>query len=175
MASAYLLPGSRGKIARPPMNSPLPLGFRVLALAPLSSNLLADTVETRDGSRFVGKVTSIDAGVVTIDTVPAGTITIKQTEVTAIATSVPSRSAWSPGPVFDGAVSTQNGVVQITGRPGTHTTIPKLRSPGRSADPDPAAGHWVTRPRWTSTARPGTRPLWAPTGFSAKRIAPRTS
>src|ERR1700677_5369697 len=127
------------------MNSSLALGFRALALALFASNLLlADTVETRDGSRFVGKVTSIDAGVVTLDTASAGTITIKQTEVTAIATSGPVSVRLESGTRFDGAVSTQNGVVQIAGQDGNlTTTIPKLAQSWPVGGPDPAAGHWV--------------------------------
>src|SRR5580700_8921642 len=97
------------------MHPPCALSLRVIALSLLAPNLLlADSVDTRDGSRFVGKIATIDAGVVTLDTVAAGEITIKQTEVTAISTDQPISIRLGTGTRVDGTVSTQNGVVQIS-------------------------------------------------------------
>src|SRR5580658_4112085 len=175
LAFAYLLPGIREKNARPPMNSSFAPGFRALALALLASNLLrADTVDTRDGSRFVGKVTSINAGVVTLDTVSAGTITIKQTEVTAIATSGPVSVRLASGSRFDGTVSTQNGVVQVAGQDGSlTTTIPKLVQSWPTGGPDPAAGHWAYEATVDINGTTGNKTaLETDGGFSAKHISP---
>lgn len=127
------------------------LSFRVFALSLFASKLLlADTVDTRDGSRFVGKVLTIDAGVVNLDTVAAGKISIMQTEVTAISTDQPISIRLETGTRFDGTVSTQNGAVQIVGPDGhITTTIPKVVQSWPVGGLDPAAG------------------------FSAKRISPQ--
>lgn len=49
----------------------------------------ADVVETKSGARIVGKVVAIDGGTVSVDTNFAGTIAVKQSEVTAITTDAP--------------------------------------------------------------------------------------
>ena len=157
------------------MKSPHASGLRALALALLASNLLsADTVDTKDGSRFVGKVTSINAGVVTLDTVSAGTITIKQTEVTAISTAEPVSVRLESGTRIDGTVSTQGGVVQVAGQDGQLTTkVPNLVQSWPVGGLDPAAGHWVYEATVDINGTTGNKSeLGTDGGFSAKRISP---
>jgi hypothetical protein len=157
------------------MNSSLALGSRALALALVASNLLlADTVETRDGNRFVGKVTSINAGVVTLDTVAAGTISIKQAEVISIETGAPVSVRLQSGTRFDGTVSTQNGVVQVSGQDGSlTTTIPKLEQSWPVGGSDPAASHWAYEATVDINGTSGNKTaLETEGGFSAKRISP---
>ena len=48
------------------------------AMFALTSALLADVVETKNGARLVGTVTKIDGSHVTLATEYAGTLTIKQ-------------------------------------------------------------------------------------------------
>src|SRR5665213_2466940 len=157
------------------MKFPLTSGLRTLVLALLASNLLpADTVDTKDGSRFVGKVTSINAGVVTLDTASAGTITIKQTEVTAISTAEPVSVRLESGTRIDGTVSTQGGVVQVAGQDGQLTTkLPNLVQSWPVGGLDPTAGHWVYEATVDIHGTTGDKKaLGTDGGFSAKRISP---
>jgi hypothetical protein len=63
--------------------------FTLLLAALAGTQLLADTVDIKNGARIVGKISKIDGGSVVVDTDFAGKITIKQSEVTAIATDAP--------------------------------------------------------------------------------------
>jgi putative salt-induced outer membrane protein YdiY len=150
--------------------------FRILALWLLASNLLlADTVDTKDGSRFVGKVLTIDAGVVSLDTKAAGTITIKQTEVVAISTDQPLSIRLDSGTRVDGTVSTQGVAVQIAGPDGhITTTIPKLVQSWPVGGRDPAAGHWDYEATVDISGTSGNKTqLGTAAGISAKRISPQ--
>jgi putative salt-induced outer membrane protein YdiY len=121
----------------------LALGLSVF----VSSWLRADVVETKDGSRIVGKITKVDAGSVYIDTRYAGSLTVKQAEVTGIATDRPSGVRLLGGDRIQGVLTIRNGAVQITGPNGT-TTIPVSRIaalwPKEGKDPKLAAldHHW---------------------------------
>src|SRR4051794_29490827 len=91
----------------------------VLAAAQLD----ADTVEIKNGARILGKITKIDAGSVVVSTDYAGTITIKQSEVTSIATDAPIAVRLASGTRFDGKVAAgSNGAIQIAGSDGTIST-----------------------------------------------------
>ena len=61
----------------------------VASAAFLTTQALADVVETKNGARIVGKVTKIDDGKVYVSTDYAGDLTIKQSEVTGIVTDAP--------------------------------------------------------------------------------------
>ena len=157
------------------MNAPFAPFFRAFAVALFASaSLLADTVDTKDGSRFVGKVTSINAGVVTLDTVSAGTITIKQTEVTAISTAEPVSVRLKSGTRIDGTVSTQDGQLQVAGQDGhLTTTVPNLVQSWPVGGLDPTAGHWVYEATVDINGTSGNKTqLGTDGGFSAKRISP---
>jgi hypothetical protein len=158
------------------MNAPRALFLRCLAPALLAPGLLlADTVETKDGSRFVGKVLSINAGVVTIDTASAGSISVNQSEVTAIETDKPLAVRLDSGARLDGTVSTSGGAVQIAGVDGQiTTTIPKVAQSWPVGSLDPASAHWAYEATVDINGTSGNKDqLGTDAGFSAKRISPQ--
>jgi len=160
----------------PAMNySRIPV-FRAVAIGIFAStSLLADTVDTRDGSRFVGKVLTIDAGVVNIDTLSAGKISIKQSEVTGISTDKPISVRLDTGTRIDGTILTQNGAVQIAGPDGhIATTIPKVLQSWPVGALDPVTGHWDYEAMVDINGTSGNKTqLGTDAGFSAKRISPQ--
>src|SRR6476619_897528 len=85
-----------------------------------SARLGADTVDVKGGARSVGKVTKTGGGSVVVSTDYAGTITIKQSEVTAITTDGPIAVRLANGTRVDGRVSGGgNGALQIVTSDGT--------------------------------------------------------
>jgi len=66
---------------------------------------LADTVQTRDGSRFTGKITQIDGASVVLNTGFAGDIKIKTGEVVSLSTDAPVNVRLADGTVATGAAS----------------------------------------------------------------------
>ena len=110
--------------------------------------LLADVVETKSGARITGKVAKIDAGSVVVDTDYAGSITIKQSEVTAINTEAPVAIRLASGTRFDGIVSSTDGAVRITNTDGTvNTTVDKVAASWAAGGKDPQLvaleRHWA--------------------------------
>lgn len=98
-------------------------GLVALTVAALgATQLSADVVETKDGSKIVGKVSKIDAGTVTVTTSYAGDIAIKQSEVTAISTDAPVAVRLTDGTRIEGRVSGSSGALQVAGVDGTITT-----------------------------------------------------
>src|SRR5215207_3290758 len=105
----------------------------------ITAQLSADTVEIKNGARIIGKITKIDAGSVVVSTTYAGTITIKQSEVTSIATDAPVAIRLASGTRFDGKVSAgQGGAIQIAGADGTvNTTVDKVAASWAAGATDP--------------------------------------
>jgi len=105
--------------------------------------LAADVVETTDGSRIVGKVTSIHGGVVTIKTEYAGELSVKQDLVTSITTVNPVAVKTKGGTRFVGIVApSPAGGLRITNPTGSMDTpvakIVESWAPGEE-DPDVVA------------------------------------
>lgn len=91
----------------------------LLLLTLAVSSVSADVVETKDGARIVGKVTQIDGSIVVIDTAFAGTVKIKQSEVTSITTDSASNIRLSSGTVLQGTLASPTaGALTITGPDG---------------------------------------------------------
>jgi hypothetical protein len=106
----------------------------------------ADTVETKNGSRIVGKIDKIDAGSVVVSTDYAGNITIKQAEVVSIVTDAPVAVRLVSGTRIDGRVSTgPGGALQVATADGTiTTTIPSVAASWAAGLIDPAVDrHWT--------------------------------
>jgi putative salt-induced outer membrane protein YdiY len=121
-------------------------GFRFTVLALCAGTLFADTVETSDGARFVGKITTIAAGVITVETTYAGKIQIKQSAVTSLSTDAPVAVRLASGTRFDGRVTGgANGAIQIAGADGTiSTTVEKVAATWTAGKVDPAVDrHWT--------------------------------
>jgi len=122
------------------MHLPKPSQVLLLVAAALLSavRLAADVVETKSGARLVGKIAKIDSGSVVIDTDYAGTITIKQSEVTAITTDAPVAVRLASGTRIDGRVSGAAGALQIAGADGTiSTTVEKVAATWAAGGKDP--------------------------------------
>jgi hypothetical protein len=117
----------------------------VLASLALAMPVLADTIEVKNGARIIGKITKIDAGSVVVSTDYAGTITIKQSEVSSIATDDPIAVRLASGTRFDGRVTTgPGGAIQIAGSDGTiTTTVDKVAASWAAGAVDPLVDrHW---------------------------------
>ena len=119
-----------------------------LALILCVTPSFADVVETKSGARIVGKVVGIDGGTVSVDTNFAGTIAVKQSEVTSITTDAPVAVRLASGTRIDGKVSTTNGSVQVAGADGTvTTTVDKVAASWAAGAKDPAVSaletHWA--------------------------------
>jgi hypothetical protein len=112
----------------------------------LAAPLLADTVDIKNGARIVGKITKIDAGSVVVDTDYAGTITIKQSQVTALSTDAPVAVRLASGTRFDGRMTAgAGGAIQIAGSDGTiSTTVDKVAASWAAGAVDPLVDrHWT--------------------------------
>src|SRR4051812_49166054 len=110
------------------------------------ARLAADTVETKNGARIIGKISKIDAGTVEVDTSFAGTVKIKQSEVTTISTDAPIAIRLASGTRFDGRVTAApDGSLQIAGPDGTvTTTVSKVSASWAAGAVDPAVDrHWA--------------------------------
>lgn len=113
--------------------------FLFAAFAVLGAmRLSADVVETKNGARIVGKVSKIDGGAVVVDTDYAGTIKIKQGEVTAITTDAPVAVRLASGTRIDGKVTGSGGSLQVVGVDGTvSTTVDKVAASWAAGGRDP--------------------------------------
>ena len=121
------------------------IGFAFALVA--AASLSADVVETKNGSRIVGKIAKIDAGNVYISTDYAGDIVVKQKEVTSITTDAPLAVRLDNGTRMEGTVATHEGAVQVVGTDGTITTsVPKIAEIWAVGAKDPALvaleRHW---------------------------------
>ena len=82
----------------------------------------ADVVETNNGARLVGEIEKIAEGHIIMKTAYADVITIKQSDVTSIATDKPITVRLESGTVLEGTLTSQNSEVQISGADGRLTT-----------------------------------------------------
>jgi hypothetical protein len=120
-------------------NKILALSASLLAITLGAARLAADVVETKNGARIIGKVTKIDGGAIVVDTDFAGTLTIKQSEVTAITTDAPVAVRLASGTRIDGKVSSAAGALQIVGTDATATTtVDKIAASWPAGGKDPA-------------------------------------
>ena len=110
----------------------------LFAVALATAQLSADVVETKNGTRIVGKVAKIDGGGVVVSTDFAGDITIKQSEVVAINTDGPVAVRLANGTRIDGKVSGASGSLQVAGADGTiSTSVDKVASSWAAGGKDP--------------------------------------
>src|SRR5476651_1170538 len=117
----------------------LTLSATLLIVTLGAARLTADVIETKNGARIVGKVTKIDAGAIVVETDFAGTLKIKQSEVTAITTDAPIAVRLANGTRIDGTVSTVSGAVRVAGADGAvTTTVDKVAASWAAGARDPA-------------------------------------
>jgi len=100
----------------------------VLLLSLAGPIVSADVVETKNGARIVGKVTLIDGSAVVVDTEYAGTVKIKQSDVTAITTDARANIRLASGTVLQGTLTSEGaGALVIAGPDGSlHTSVDKV-------------------------------------------------
>jgi putative salt-induced outer membrane protein YdiY len=159
---------------------PSPFAFLVCAvLAAAAPRLAADIVVTTDGSRIVGKVSKIHAGVVFVSTDYAGDLQIKQAKVVSITTDKPVAVRLDSGTRIDGVVTTApSGAMEVAGADGVVTTaVPKVASSWAAGteDPDVVAlrRHWAFEADVDINGKTGnTSQLGTDLGFRAKLIGP---
>jgi putative salt-induced outer membrane protein YdiY len=99
----------------------------------------ADVVETSNGARIVGRVTTIHGGVVIVQTDYAGEIKVKQALVTSITTDHPIAVKVANGTRFIGFVaSTTSGELKITGPTASiETPLAKVVESWAAGEEDP--------------------------------------
>jgi putative salt-induced outer membrane protein YdiY len=124
--------------------------FLALAAAGFAAaSTFADVIETRNGARIVGKIVRIEDGAIAVETSFAGTLAIKQAEVTSIATDAPVAVRLASGTRFDGQISAgAGGALQIAGADGTITTsVDKVAASWAAGGKDPQMAalerHWA--------------------------------
>lgn len=102
------------------------------------AELSADVVETKNGARIVGKVLKIDDGSVVVDTTYAGTIAVKQAEVSAITTDAALAVRLTSGTRVEGRVSGTADALQIASKDGTiNTTVHDVAASWGAGAKDP--------------------------------------
>lgn len=102
--------------------------------------LQADVVETKNGARLLGTVTRVDGGSITLATDYAGTLTIRQSEVTRLETAQPLVIRLAGGTTMEGVVTASpDGKLTIQGADGTiTTTVDKVATTWAPGEQDPA-------------------------------------
>ncbi|HVS54091.1 MAG TPA: DUF481 domain-containing protein [Opitutaceae bacterium] len=144
-----------------PLHSRLLVALTLGAL--VAAPAFADTIETKNGARLVGKIVRIEGGAIAIDTDYAGTLAVKQSEVTAIATDAPLAVRLASGTRIDGKISTAStGELQVVGADGTITTsVAKVAASWAAGgkDPDVAAleRHWAYEAGVDATGKTGNK------------------
>jgi hypothetical protein len=122
------------------MQSSRSLPFIVLAVAAafFATRVSADVVETKNGSRIVGKIVKTEAGVIEVETDDAGVVKIKQSQVVALSTDAPVAVRFESGTRMDGRVSVGASGLQVAGAEGTvSTTVDKIAATWTAGLPDP--------------------------------------
>jgi hypothetical protein len=124
----------------------------ILLLATLSMRLCADILVTTNGARIVGKITLIQAGVITVQTDYAGEIKVKQALVTSMETDRPVALRLASGARVIGTVTpTADGRLKVSARDGdVFTTFDHVSASWAAADEDPDVV--ARRKKWSYTA-----------------------
>lgn len=128
--------------------------------ASAGGRLAADTVEIRGGARIIGKISKIDGGSVVVSTDYAGSITIKQSEVTSLTTDEPIAVRLASGTRFDGKVTAvAGGGIQIAGSDGTiSTSVDKVTTSWKAGAVDPLIDrHWAYEASVDVSGKTGTK------------------
>jgi len=110
-----------------------------LAFSLAAGTALADTVVTKDGSKFVGKVTQIDGASVVLATGAAGDVKIKTAEITSLATDAPINVRLADGTVALGSatMSAPGTLVVATAKGPVSADIGKVTQTWAAGAKDP--------------------------------------
>ncbi|MFA6962146.1 MAG: DUF481 domain-containing protein [Opitutaceae bacterium] len=155
----------------------LPLVAATL-LAVFAHSASADVVETKSGARLLGKVTEINGSEVTLSTDYAGSIKIKQSEVSSLKVDEALVVRLAGGTVMSGTVTTMpDGKIQINGQDGVITTsVQKVAATWAPGDKDPALASLETKWTYEATAditgkTGNSEQLGISVGARAKRVS----
>ncbi len=112
------------------------------------SAVSADVVETKNGARIVGKIVRIADGAIAVETDYAGTLAVKQSEVTTFSTDAPIAVRLATGTRLDGKVTGGPSGVQIAGADGAlSTSVDKIAASWAAGGKDPGIAalerHWA--------------------------------
>ncbi len=136
-------------------------GLLAVICAAFAAVAAADVVETKNGTRLVGKVVTIEGGTVAIATDFAGTVSIKQSEVSSIVTDAPLSVRLASGTRVDGKVAAgSNGTLQIAGTDGSGTittNVGNIASSWAAGGSDPLARSWAYEAAADITGKSGNR------------------
>lgn len=134
-----------------------------------------DVIETKNGSRLVGKVTSIDGSVVQLSTDYAGDLKVKQSDVVSVTTDKPITVRLASGTVLQGTLTSPgDGALVITGPDGAlNTRVEKVAATWAPGGTDPAIAamqrNWSYEVMADITGKSGNKEQLG-TSFSARAI-----
>jgi putative salt-induced outer membrane protein YdiY len=113
--------------------------FSMCAALFCALRLSADVVETKNGARLVGKITSIKNVIVTLNTDYAGELKIKQDQVTSITTDNPVAVKLEDGSVVVGIISAPEANKQRISNPerSVDFVLNSIRSSWAAGEEDP--------------------------------------
>lgn len=146
------MPGGR-RVGSRVMNAKRALLFSVAlslfvgaALGPAS--LRADVIETKNGTRLVGRVTGIKDGKVHVNTDFAGPIVVAQSKVVRITTDRPVAVRLVDGKRYDGRLVSAHGALQVATTTGlVETTVARIAASWKAGAPEPGTVpphyHWT--------------------------------
>ncbi|MEO6002826.1 MAG: DUF481 domain-containing protein [Opitutus sp.] len=128
----------------------------------VAASAVADTVETKNGSRLVGTITKLDGGNVYLKTDYAGELVIKQENVSSLTTDQPISVRLKSGTVLQGTVASDAAGVKISGADGQlSTTVDKVAAtwPAGGEDPQTTAlrRHWTYEAALDVTGKTGNK------------------
>jgi putative salt-induced outer membrane protein YdiY len=145
----------------------------------LAARLQADTVETADGAKIVGKITKIHGGVITLDTDYAGEINVKQVLVTRITTDHPVAVRFADGTGLVGTITSPGAdKIRVTSpAKAVDSPVGNLSATWAAGEEDPDVA--ALRRKWSYEAaadidgRAGTNNALATSySFRAKLVGP---
>jgi len=99
----------------------------------------ADVVETKDGARLTGKITKVDGTTVTLVTQYAGSLAIKQSQVTGLQTDAPVFVRLRDGTVLSGILTpAEAGAIHVKNAAGTAPAVSQIVATWAPGETDPA-------------------------------------
>ncbi len=137
--------------------------------------LRADTVETKNGARIVGKITGVHGGYVTIETDYAGELKVTQSFVTAITTDGPVAVRLADGKGIVGVISSPApDKIRVTGTgQSLDATVANVAATWAVGDVDPDHRKWAYEAAADLSGKAGTdRALNTSYSFRAKLAGP---
>ena len=121
------------------MVSPILIRIGMCAALFCALRLCADVVETKNGARLVGRITSIHGGVVTLETDYAGEIKVKQDLVASITTENPVAVRFADGSAIVGIISApaSDKITVTSPKKSVDSSVTKIAATWAAGQEDP--------------------------------------